>query len=142
MRPSIQHTLTPLPPPLPKHLNKPLRQRESPMARNQNPTDHIHNLDHKSQEAISALLDAQKYRLDIVFEEDTWHISLAYDVWLFGYTVLVCEERAVGIGRACVDRVDGRDDREEVLELEEVIGGCGDGSVERVDQGGVEVSKG
>lgn len=80
------------------------------MARNQHTTDHIYNLDYEAQKTIPTLLNTQKYRFDIIFEEHTRHISLAYDVRLLSHAVLVREERAVGVGSACVDGVDGRDD--------------------------------
>lgn len=60
---------------------------------------------------------------------------------MFGYGVLVCEDCAGAVG-AGVDGVDCGDDREEVLEFVEVIRGCGDGSVERVDEGGIEEAEG
>ena len=82
------------------------------------------------------------YGLDIILEEDARDVALAYDVRLLGDAVLVGEERAVRVGRSRVDRVDGGDDGEEVLELVEVVWGGGDGSVEGVDELGVEVSEG
>jgi hypothetical protein len=61
---------------------------------------------------------------------------------LFCNGVLVCEDRARGVRCAGVDGVNGGDDREEVLEFVEVVGGCGDGSIEGILKGGVEGSEG
>ena len=38
--------------------------------------------------------------------------------------------------------IDGRHDRQVVLELVKVVGGCGDGVVERVEEGGVVRAEG
>ena len=61
---------------------------------------------------------------------------------LLGDAILVCVERAVGVRRGGVDGVDGRHDREEVLEFVEVGGRGGDGAVEGVDERGVEIAEG
>lgn len=60
---------------------------------------------------------------------------------LLRYGILVGVDSARGIGCGGVDGVDGRDDGEEVLEFMEVVGGRGDGAVERVEEGGVEGSE-
>jgi hypothetical protein len=59
---------------------------------------------------------------------------------LFRDGVLVGENGAGSV--AGVDRVNGWDDGEEVLEFVEVVGCTGDGAIERVDEGWVEGSKG
>lgn len=61
---------------------------------------------------------------------------------LFRHAVLICEEGSVGVRRGSIDGVDGRHHGEKVLEFEEVVGGGGNGPVKRVDEGGVEISKG
>jgi hypothetical protein len=45
-------------------------------------------------------------------------------------------------GRYTVSGVDGRDDGEVVLEFEEMVDGCGQGSVERVEERWVEGTEG
>jgi hypothetical protein len=69
MRPPIQNTLTHFPPPLPKHHARPLRQCETPMPSNQYTTNNIHNLNHKPQKTIPALLNRKQHRLNIILEE-------------------------------------------------------------------------
>lgn len=112
------------------------------MARDQDTTNDVHNLDDEAQEAIARLLDVQQDGLHVVLEEDAGDVALADDVGLLGDGVLVREEGAVVVGGAGVDAVDGRDDGEEVLELVEVVWGGLNGAVERVGEGWVVVSKG
>ena len=141
MRPSIQNAFTLSPSPLTNDSGSPLRQRESPMPCNQDTTKHIDHLDHKSQKAISAFLNREEHRLNIIFEEYTRYGTLTHNMRLLRYGILVGVDSARGIGCGGVDGVDGRDDGEEVLEFMEVVGGRGDGAVERVEEGGVEGSE-
>ena len=60
---------------------------------------------------------------------------------LLGYGVLVCVDGSRGVGRRGVDGVDCWDDGEEVLKFMEVVWCCGDGAVERVEEGRVEGSE-
>jgi hypothetical protein len=92
------------------------------MPRHQNSTKHIYHLHHESQKAISALFHCEQHRLDVVFEEYSWDLSLAYDVRLFGYGVLVGEERTSAVWGRGVDCVDGGNYGEKVLEFVEVVG--------------------
>ena len=111
------------------------------MARHKHTTKHIDHLNHKSQKAISALLDRKQQRLNIIFEEYSWHGALADDMRLLGYSVLVSVDCARGVGGRGVGGVDGWDYGEKVLEFVEVVGCCGDGAVERVEEGRVEGSE-
>lgn len=43
---------------------------------------------------------------------------------------------------SCGDGVDGGDHGEEVLETVEMGGSCGDGGVEGVEEGGIEIAEG
>lgn len=61
---------------------------------------------------------------------------------LGGDGVLVGEDGVAGGRRGWGAGVDGRDDGEVVLEAVKVFGGCGEGMVERVEEGGVEGAKG
>jgi len=124
MRPSMQHTLA-LPPhiaALPPHTDRPLRQREAPMARNQHSAKHIDDFDDEAQEAVAALLNRQQQGLDVVLEEDAGYSAIVDDVRLLGHGVLVRENGAfaVGVGGA----VYGWHHGEEVLEFVEVIFGA------------------
>lgn len=139
MSPPIQDTHTPRPPPTP-NTNRPLTQRKPPMSRNQHATKHIHDLHHKPQEPLSTLLHGQQHRFNIVFEEYARNRALADDVRLLGDGVLVCENRRSVVGG--VNGVDGGNDREEVLEFVEVVRCGGYGTVEGVDEGGVEGAEG
>lgn len=64
------------------------------MTSNQDSTEHIHNLDDKSQEAISAFLDREQHRLDVVLEKYSWHGSVANHVGLLRHGILIGEDVA------------------------------------------------
>lgn len=135
-----QYTLTQSLPPLANDLDKPLTQCKTPVESNQHTTEHIHNLDHESQESVSAFFHGEKHRLDVVFEEDSWDRMIADDVRLLGDSVLVCEESFKSIGTA-VHGVDRWDNWDEILEFVEVVWSCRDGAIEGVKEGGVEGSE-
>lgn len=144
-RPSIQHSLTLSPSSLSQHLHNPLAQRKPPVSSHQHATQDIHDLEEEAQEAISALLDRQHQRLDVVLEEDAGQRMLVDRAILIGHGVLVCGDGsfggdAEGVGGG--DGVDGGYDGEEVLEFVKGVGGGGDGAVEWVDQRGVERAEG
>lgn len=61
---------------------------------------------------------------------------------LFGDGVLVGVDCFVRVGGGDVLGVDCWNDGEEVLEFVEVVGGCGDGAVEGVEETGVEGAEG
>ena len=141
MCPSVQNAITLPPSTLANDSRSPLRQGESPVTSHEHTTNHIHHLNYKFQKPVSALLDRKQHRLNIVFEEYAWNGALADDVRLLGNGVLIGVDSARGIGRGRIDSVDGWDYGEEVLELVEVVGCCGDGAIERVEEGGVERSE-
>jgi hypothetical protein len=118
------------------------------MPGHKHPTQDIHDLDAKPQEAVPALLDDQQQRLDVVFPKYAGDGALADGEVLLGDGVLVGDDCGfAGEDGECGrggrgDGVDCGDDGEEVLELVEVGGGDGDGGVEGVDEGGVEGPEG
>ena len=130
-------------PPLPQHLNEVLAERETPVPRDQHAAQDIHDLDSEAEEAVAAFLNRQHQRLDVVLEEDAGHGALVDLAVLMRDGVLVREDGAFGgegVGRG--DGVDGGDDGHEVLGLVELVGGRGDGLIERVDQLRVESTEG
>lgn len=143
-RPAIQHPLALSPPPLPQHLDNPLAQPEPPVSRHQHAAHDIHDLEEEAHEAVSALLDRQHQRLDVVLEEDPRQGVLVDRAVLVGHGVLVRGDGTLGgdAERRGGDGVDGGNDGEEVLEFVEAVGRCGDGAVEWVDQRGVEWAEG
>ncbi len=73
----IQHAFTLPPRSPPEHFHHPPTEREPPVARHQHATENIHDLDAEAQKALSALLDGEQYRLDIIFEKDARDGALA-----------------------------------------------------------------
>ena len=87
----------------------------------------------------------QQDRFDVEFEKDARHAALVDGVALRGDGVLVRDDcgggGGGGVGRGGAG-VDCGDDGEVVLVFVEVGGGGGVGSVEGVEEGGVEGSEG
>lgn len=112
------------------------------MAGDEDAGEDVDDLDEEGEDAVAALLDGEQDGLDVVLEEEAGDHALADLLALLGDGVLVGEDGAGAEGAAAGDRVDGRNDGHEVLELVEVRRGDVDGAVERVHEGGVVGSEG
>ena len=119
-----------------------------PAAGDEHAREHVDEPDEQAQEALALVPDEQQDRLDVELEEDARHVALADGPAVLRHGVLVREDEVVGSqtppGRRRRrerrdllrrnGRVDGRHDRQVVLELVEVLGRGGDGQVERVPE--------
>lgn len=73
-------------------LLRPLADREAPVSCHQGTAEDVDDLDQKDEEAISRLLDGQKNRLDVVFEEDAWNSAVADLRALLRHCILIREQ--------------------------------------------------
>lgn len=101
----------------------------------------VDDLDEEQQKGVARLLDVEQDGLDVVLEEDARDGPVRDLAVLLRDGVLVGEDGGAEAAGRRPDAVDGRDDRQEVLELVEVRVCAVDGAVERVDERGVELAK-
>lgn len=155
--PSVQHAhalLLPSPPlPPAQHLLAPPGQLVAPAAAHEDAADHVDDPHAQRQQAPPLLSDGQEDGLDVELEEDARDGAFVDGGGLGRYGVLVCDYRVGGCGERVGGgrgggggggfggrgaSVDCGDDGEVVLVFVEVGVGCGEGSVQRVEEGGVE----
>lgn len=110
----------------------PVTDREPPVSSDENTADDVDDLDQETDDTVTAFVNCQQNRLDVVFEENSGNVSLVDRLALLCHGILVGED---GPG---VDAVHGGHDGKVILELVEVAVSRVDCAVERVDERGVE----
>lgn len=110
----------------------PVTDGEAPVSGDKHTTYNVDDLDQEGQDPITALVNRQQDRLNVILEENSRNVVLVDRLALLSHGVLVGED---GPGSHAVH---SRHNGEVVLELVEVVRGGVDSAIEGVDERGVE----
>jgi hypothetical protein len=112
----------------PDDIVNPVADCEAPVSGDHDTAHDVDNLDQETDKAVTALVDSQQDRLNVVLEENAGDVSLVDRLALLRHGVLV------GENRPRVDAVYGGHNGKVVLKLVEVARGCVDSAIEGVNE--------